>query len=140
MTLTEIYADLIRRGVRCFSGDYDLDTGADACAIKLGEDWGVFLDDRRILTTAQEKVAISHEWAHIVEDATYGIDAPPELVKMAEVIADRRHIESVLPWRTLSRYIRKGLQPWEIAEAEGVTGEFLEKALIYYRERRGKTT
>ena len=139
MTLTEIYADLIKRGVRCFSGAYGFDCKADAVAIKLGDSWGVFLDERRIHTTAEEKVAVTHEWAHIVTNATYGLDAPPALRQMAEMIADRRQIEAVLPWRTLSRDLRRGMQPWEIAEDEGVTEELVRQALDYYTQKRGKT-
>ena len=139
MTIYQIYADLVRRGVRCFSGDYNLDTGADAVAVKLGDAWGVFLDDRRIRTSAAEMVAVSHEWAHIAEDATYSIDAPPALKQLAEVIADRCQIEAVLPWRILARYLRAGAEPWEIADAEGVTEAFVRKALAYWIERRGKT-
>lgn len=139
MTLAQIYAALVRRGVRCFSGDYDLNTGADAVVVKLGEAWGLFLDDRRIRTTAEEKVAVSHELAHIEEDATYGIDAPAALRQKAEALADRRQIESVLPWRVLSRYLRKGLAPWDVADAEGLTEAFVRKAVDYWTEQRGKT-
>lgn len=139
MTLVEIYADLLKRGVRCFSGDYRLETGADAVAVHLGDSWGVFLDERRIRTSAEEKVAVSHEWAHIVEDATYGVDAPAELVKKAEVLADRKQIEAVLPWRKVARYLRSGMQPWEIAEAECLTEAFVQYGLKYWTETRGRT-
>ena len=138
MTIYQIYADLIRRGVRCYSGDYALDTGSDAFAVKVGERFGVFLDERRIKTTAEEKVAISHEWAHITENATYGIDAPPELVRKAECLADRKQIEAVLPWRAVAWYLRRGMQPWEIAEAECVTEAFVRAAIEYYTERKGR--
>ena len=137
MTLTEIYADLIRRGVRCFSGAYGFDCKADAVAIKLGDSWGVFLDDRRIHTTAEEMVAASHEWAHIVTDATYQIDAPPELKRMAEVIADRRQIEAVLPWSVIAPLLRQGMATYEIADREGVTEDFVRAALDYYTQKRG---
>lgn len=139
MTLAEIYAALVLRGVRCYSGDYDLDAGADAVVIKLGEAWGLFLDDRRIRSTAEEKVAVSHELAHIEENATYGIEAPAELRQKAEALADRRQIESVLPWRVLSRHLRRGLRIWEIAEAEAVTEDFVKKAVDYWMEQRGES-
>ena len=138
MTLVEIYADLRRRGCLFFSGDYDLDAGADAVTIKMQDGFGVFLDDRRITTTAKEKVAASHEWAHIVEDATYGIEAPPELVRMAEYIATRRQYEAVLPWGVISRYLRRGCSSWDIAETEGLTQAFVEKAIEYWTTKRGK--
>lgn len=139
MTLAELYASLVRRGVRCFSGDYALDAGADAVVIKLGDAWGMFLDDRKIRTTAEEKVAVSHELAHIEEDATYGVDAPIDLKQKAEALAERRQIESVLPWRVLAKYLHRGLAPWEIAEAENVTEVFVLKALDYWFEKRGRT-
>jgi len=139
LTLAEVYADLIRHGVRCFSGDYALDTGSDAVAVHLGDSWGVFLDDHRIRTTAEEKVAVSHEWAHIVEDATYGIDAPRSLVQLAEASACRRQYEAVLPWRTLSRYLRSGFAPWDIADAESLTEAFVRDAIEYWTQRRGMT-
>ena len=139
MTLAEIYAILIKKGVRCFSGDYGLEAGADAVVIKMDDSWGMFLDDRRIRTTAEETVAVSHELAHIVKDATYGIDAPVELRRLAEQKAERWQIETMLPWTVLARHLRRGLAMWEIAEAEGVTEAFVREAIAYYTERKGKT-
>lgn len=139
MTLTEIYADLIRRGVRCFSGTYDMDAPTDAVAIRLaGGAWGIFLDERRIRTTAQEKVATSHEWAHIVTDATYSIEAPRELKRLAETIATRKQIEAVLPWDVLRQYLRQNIPQYEIADREGVTEDFVRLALDYYINKRGR--
>lgn len=137
MTLTEVYAALVRRGVRCFSGDYGLECGADAVVIKMCGSWGMFLDDRRIKTSADEMVAASHELAHIVTDATYGIDAPDDLKQLAERKAERWQIETVLPWQTLEEHLRNAREPWEIAEAEGVTEQFVREAMAYYIERKG---
>lgn len=137
MTLAEVYAALLRRGVRCFSGDYALDAGADAVVIKLDGSWGLFLDDRRIRSAAAEKTAASHELAHIMEDATYGIEAPAALREMAEHKAERWQYEHVLPWPVLVQYLRSGMEPWEIAEAECVTERFVRDALAYYINKRG---
>lgn len=138
MTLTEIYADLCRRGVWCFSGTYNMDAPTDAVAIRLGSGaWGLFLDERRIRTTAEEKVAVSHELAHIVMDATYQLDAPKELKALAETVATRKQIETVLPWRVLQSYVRQGMEAYEIADREGVTEDFVRLALDHYIIKRG---
>ena len=138
MTLVEVYAELVKRGVRCFSGNYDLDTGCDAVAVKVGNEWGVFLDDRRIRNAAEEMVATSHELAHIVSDATYGVEAPRELVRLAETVATRKQMEMVLPWESLCKEIRRGLEPWEIAEETNLTERFVRSAIDYWMEKRGK--
>lgn len=139
MTLTELYYGLIKRGVWCHSGTYNMDSGTDAVTIRLRDGtWGIFLDEGRIHTTAEEKVAVSHELAHIVTDATYCMDAPQELKRFAETIATRKQIETVLPWNVIADYIRQGMKPYEIAEREGVTEQFVNLALEYYLTKRGR--
>lgn len=132
MTLTDVYADLVRRGVRCFSGAYGFECGADAATIKLGDTFGVFLDDRRIVTNAAEMEAVAHEWAHICEDATYSVDAPAAIRAIAERKATRFAYEHLAPYQT----IRDGLQdqrtPAEIAASLNVTEAFVRDAWAFY--------
>ena len=82
--LTEIYNELIAMGALIFHGSYDLSGSCDSTTIKVGGRFGVFMDDVKIRTRAQELDAASHEWAHIVSDATYGVDAPAAVRMKAE--------------------------------------------------------
>ena len=139
MTLTELYYGLIKRGVWCYSGTYNMECGTDAVTIRLRDGtWGIFLDEGRIHTTAEEKVAVSHELAHIVTDATYCMDAPQDLKRIAETIATRKQIETVLPWNVISPLLRQGMATYEIAEQENVTEQFVNLALDYYLSKRGR--
>lgn len=133
MNLPEIYAELLRRGVRCYSGDYNFDCGADALTIKTaGGAWGVFLDEKRIRTTAEETVAVGHEYAHVVEDATYTLDAPAALRALAETRANRFAYNHLAPFNDVVRLLRAGRSFSEIAAALNVTEAFLREAWEYY--------
>lgn len=138
--LIETYADLIRQGVLFFSGGYHFDCGADACTIKYRDRFGMFLDSSRIKTVRQEKEAVVHEWAHITNNATYGIDAPPSVRQKAEETAHRAEIKKLLPFKELRGVIRRGVfQVCELAEYFTVSEDLVRQAIEYYTGPCGLT-
>lgn len=131
--LTEIYEDLAAMGVKIFHGKYGLGSSCDSMTIKHKGRFGVFMDTGRIRNNAQELDAASHEWAHIVSDATYGVSAPPELIRKAETRADRTQIERVLPFEEMLREMKRGYTTvYALAERFGVPVELVQKAYDYY--------
>lgn len=131
--LTEIYNELMTMGVLIFHGRYGLSGKADSVTIKTGGRFGVFLDDARIRTRAQELDAASHEWAHIVSDATYGADAPAAVRMKAETRATRTQIERVLPFHDMLQAMKAGdTTAFALAEHFGITEDLIHKAYDYY--------
>jgi len=136
--LTEIYNELLEMGVTVQSGSYHLDGGQDAFAIKVGQHFGIFLDIDRIRTLADEKEATSHEWAHVKADATYGVDAPPDVKARAENRAARTQIEKILPFEEMREAMRKGYtSAYDLAEYFAVTEATVNRAYAYYTGPKG---
>lgn len=131
--LTEIYNDLLDRGVMMFAGNYNLSGNTDAATIKFKNDFGLFLDVQKVHTLRQEKEAVAHEWAHIVEDATYCVDAPPAIRQKAELRAERRTIKKLLPVERLRAAMQNGItEVWELAEFFNVSESLIMDAVEFY--------
>lgn len=136
--LTEIYNELLDMGVTVQSGSYNLDGGQDAFVIKMGPHFGIYLDIDRIRTLAEEKEATSHEWAHVKADATYGVDAPPDVKARAENRAARVQIEKILPFSELREAMHRGYtSTYELAEYFSVTEKTVARAYAYYTGPKG---
>lgn len=138
--LTEIYNELIAMGALIFHGSYGLSGSCDSITIKVGGRFGVFMDDMKIRTRAQELDAASHEWAHIVSDATYGVDAPAAVRMKAETRATRTQIERVIPYVEMLKAMRTGdATAFALAERFGIPEELVHKAYDYYTGPCGLT-
>lgn len=135
----EIYNEMLNAGVMLHAGSYHLGGDTDALTIKMDERFAVFLDIEKIRTAVQELEATSHEWAHIEDDATYGVDAPYWLVQRAETKAERSQIRRIVPFDELQSMVVSGQSEWEIAEQLCVSVPFLRKAIEYYTGPCGLT-
>ena len=138
--LTEFYSDLMARDVELLTGSYHLSGDCDALTLKLEGRFAVCLDIERIRTLVQEKEAVSHEWGHIVTDATYGIDAPPALRQMAECQANRAQLRRLLPYEELRDAMAHGM--WEVSQLADyftVTEDTVRRALEFYTGPCGLT-
>ena len=139
-TLNEVYNDLLALDVTFFAAGYRLSGDCDAVTIKLGRNFGVFLDIDRIRTIRQEKEAVIHEWAHIVTDATYGVDAPVAIRQKAEETARRAEIKKLLPFEKMRGVIQAGYtQIYELSEFFNVSEEMVLEAIDYYTGPCGLT-
>ena len=139
-TLNEVYYDLLAKGVIVFANDYHLSGDCDAATVKVGPHFGVFLDIDRIRTIRQEKEAVIHEWAHIVTDATYGVDAPAAVRQKAEETARRAEIKKLLPFEKMRGVIKAGCtQIYELSEFFNVSEEMVLEAIEYYTGPCGLT-
>lgn len=138
--LTEFYSDLLDRGVELFTGSYHLSGDCDALTLKLEDRFAVCLDIERVRTLVQEKEAVSHEWGHIVTDATYGVDAPPALRQKAECRANRAQLLRLLPYEDLQAAMRDGCQEvCQLAERFTVSEDTVRSAVAYYTGPCGLT-
>lgn len=137
--LTKVYNDLLARNVQMFAGDYNIGS-ADACTVKLSGNFGLFLNIGKIHSLRQEKEAVVHEWAHIVSDATYGVDAPEAVRHKAEETARREELKELLPFDEMRGVVQSGVtQIFELSEYFNVSEEKVSEAIEYYTGPCGLT-
>lgn len=131
--LTELYNELLSMRVNVFSGCYHLSGSCDSTVVRLGDQYGIFLDIDRIRTARQELEAVSHEWAHVVTGTTYNLDAPEENRQKAETRAKRAQIQRLLPYDALSSAMKEGdREVWQLAEKFDVSEDLIRQAVDYY--------
>lgn len=137
--LTETYWELFDDGVFFHTGNYQLDGKCDSVIVSDGEHYGIFLDIGKVQTPMQEKMAVTHEWAHYRTGSTYSINADETVRKQAERRADKAQIRRLVPKADLAAAVADGrTEPWELAEIFGVPESFMCQAIQYYQkeERR----
>lgn len=133
-----MYNELLEMNVSLFSGVYDFDCGSDAAIIRIGDHCGFFLDIDKIRTIKQEKMAVVHEWSHLVTGTTYKIDATPRYVQWCEAKAHRAEIKKLLPFEELKQAVISGINtPAVIAEHFNVPESLVSDAFHYYIEEKG---
>ena len=139
--LLETYMDLAAKDVALFSTDHSFANGADACVVECQGMYGVFLNFRMINSERKEKVAVVHEWAHIMEGATYSTKASPALIQKFEHRAHRREIKKLLPFEEMKAAIQNEFlsNNYEIAEYFNVPEEIVQEAIEYYTGQCGLT-
>lgn len=131
--LTELYQDLYNMGAKLFTGSYGMSEGTDATAICVDGMYGIFLDIDRIRTIPQEIESVSHEWAHVEGDATYGVNADPVTKARAEDRATRKQIERICSYDEMLKAMRHGYTTtYELADQLNVTENIVKKAYAYY--------
>ena len=96
------------------------------------------MDVDRLEDSAGELVCLAHEMGHCLTGSFYTLDSDHHQRQRCEERADRWAMETLVPLNDLKRALEMGLRHHELAELFGVTEEFLEKCLWYYREAKGE--
>ena len=95
---------------------------------------GMFINERLTETTAQQKCAILHEYAHHVTHATHSVHASAETRMKDEFKAVRYAVHRWLPVAQMQQAMADGdTELWQLAERFNVTEEFIRKAFYIYR-------
>ena len=135
--LTETYRELFDDGVFFHTGNYQLDGKCDSVIVSDGKHYGIYLDIGKVQTPMQEKMAVTHEWAHYRTGATYAIDADDVVRKQAERRADKAQIRRLVPEADLAAAVADGrTETWELAEFFDVPEPFMCQAIQYYQKQR----
>jgi len=121
-----------KRGVRVL--DFPLpETGC--CEVQIDGECAVGIDPE-VSTEAERTVMLAHGLGHAVRGELYNLYSPFDVRKKHERRADEWAIRKTVPATRIKKAVRQGLtEPWQIAEAFGVTVPFAEKALRYYYEK-----
>ncbi len=128
--LLSLYRELGEAGARFY--DWDLQ-GCKAATIKLGPQYGIFLDLRAIDTRAEELVNLAHEGGHFSTGATHAISSPYDLVEKHEAKAWKWAVNRLIPPEELDRAVSEGHTClWDLADYFGVTEDFMKKAVCLH--------
>ena len=115
--LNNIYKEMSDSGVILRSGVFNFKGNCDSVLICKNSQYGVFLDIEKIRTLAEEKEAVSHEWAHIKTGAVYSLNTSLEVKAKAENRALKYQIRTLIPKDKLDSAISNGYtETWELAE------------------------
>lgn len=86
------------------------------------------------LERVAEKEALAHELGHCEYGGVYNRHSPYDIKAKAEYRADKWAFGRIVPVRQLRAAIRRGLATaWELAEVFGVSCQYMQRALDYYK-------
>ncbi len=99
--------------------------------------YAVFLDFTQIPSTRLLRGVCSHEMAHIATGALHKVASPYELVERSEYRANRYTAQKYLSVEAFREAFRAGCRElWQLAEYFDLPEQDVEKALIYWKERK----
>ena len=128
-TLLQVYQECDRDGI-----DVDYFPMREAVAIAL-PDGCIALDVDKIENSAEEKVILAHEKAHIDLGAFYNLYSPLDLKSKHEYKVKKRTIKKLVPLDELQEAIDSGIvESWELAEYFDVPEDFMLEAMQFYQD------
>ncbi|MEG0941616.1 MAG: ImmA/IrrE family metallo-endopeptidase [Oscillospiraceae bacterium] len=90
------------------------------------------------LTSAEKTVCLAHELGHCDYDGFYHSNSPCETMERMERRARKHSYLMLVPVDEIQSAISNGVvEVWDLAEHFGVTYEFMQSAIEYYRNALG---
>ena len=137
MELAAVYEDASAQDAQIFPWAIDF---CPAATIECQGAYGIFIDFSLCSNMADYKWKLAHEVSHCATGCTHKVSSPFDLVQKHEFTANRRAIETYLPYPELLQAMRAGYtEPWQLAEYFSVPEYAITKALHYWSECRGKS-
>ena len=94
----------------------------------------IAMDPWHLVSVTEEKVKLAHELGHCETGSFYNRWAMLDVRQKHENRADKWAIRKLVPESDLDRALRDGhTELWDLAEQFGVTEDFMQKAVWYYR-------
>lgn len=101
----------------------------------------IAIDPLKIRSTQDEKLKLAHEIGHCLTGSFYNKYSLLDIRQKHENRADRWAIKKLIPVNELKNAINNGYtEAWQLAEYFSVPQDFIEKAIILYRDRLGFLT
>jgi hypothetical protein len=111
---------------------------AEAFSVPIGGTCAIALDPRKIRSSADEAVKLSHELGHCVYGGFYNQYTPLDVRAQHENKANKWAVYRLIPWGKLKQAVKSGMtEVWDLAEYFDVTEDFMRWAIAYYTERKG---
>lgn len=133
----DLYKWIDDQGVFLFDRQLPFSNG-DSKAVTIclddSETYGVFLDRRRLETSAEARTALGHECGHCATGTTHKLYGTQELIAHHENRANKWAIKKLVPEDELERAVARGCtEVWELAEYFNVTEDCIRKAICWYK-------
>lgn len=110
-----------------------------SCSVQICDECYIGID-RGYCTDAEQRERIAHEEGHCRTGAFYNVHAADDVRGKHERRADEWAVRRLMPKRAFLRSVRRGLEPWEIADEYGVTMRLVGvAAAVYQSALRGKS-
>lgn len=94
----------------------------------------IFVNERIVRTTAQEKVMVAHEAGHLMTGALHPFGASKENIARDEYRADKYAVHELLSPEEIREAVKDGVvEYWELSERFDLPEDFIEKAVYIYR-------
>ncbi len=111
---------------------------APGATIRDGTYYAIFLDFSKILSTRLLRGVCCHELGHAATGALHKVSSPYETVERSEYRADRYVAQRFLTAQDFAQAFQDGCRElWELSEYFDLPQADVEKALIYWHDRRG---
>lgn len=130
MNLTTLYDIAALDNIPVFS--FDMNKCESISLLHEGNCY-IAIDPFKIESTADEKVKLAHELGHCETGAFYNVYAVCDIRAKHERRADKWAIKKLVPEDELKEACKYYVNRWELAQHFGVTEDFMQKALDYYR-------
>lgn len=105
-----------------------------SASVVMGSKYFIAVDNN--LSGAEEKVCLAHEMGHCITGSFYNIYAPLDIREKHEHRANCWAIKKLVPEQKLFSACKNGYDNiYSLAEFFGVTPDFMQKAVNYYKEK-----
>lgn len=129
--IEQLYNEVMAQGIMLFNYAAAA-TPATAVQNRYGS--AIFVNERLVRTTAEEKYAVAHEAGHIATGSMHPVGSPWEVIAQDEYRADKYAVRRLLPLERLLEALREGdVEPWQLAERFNQTEAFIRRAVYIYR-------
>ena len=119
---------------RCIDVDWFDLVQAPSLSLPLADgSCAIAINPWKMVTVADEKVALAHELGHCETGSFYNQYAALDIRQKHEHRADKWAIERLIPASALDQAVADGCaEMWQLAEHFGVTIEFMKKAVCWH--------
>lgn len=131
MTLTELYDIAEQDKIDIYSFQMN---ECESMSVLQNGDCFIAIDPFKLHSETDEKVKLAHEIGHCETGAFYNEYATCDIREKHERRADKWAIKKLIPEDELKEACKYCTNRWELSEYFGVTEDFMQKVLDYYKE------
>ena len=135
MTLTPLYDIALCDDIEVYSFDLKQCESLSVC---YDNQCFIGIDPFKIQNESDEKVKLAHELGHCETGSFYNMYAKLDIREKHEHTADKWAIKKLVPEDELKEACKYCTNRWELAEYFGVTEDFMQKVMDYYRNEAFK--
>lgn len=130
--LAELYETAYLNDITVMS--FEMNEAEALSVMTENEDCYIALDPHKLKSVADETVKLAHDLGHCMTGAFYNRYSKFNSISQKEYRADKWAVHKLLPFYKLQEAFENGIvEVWKLAEYFEVTEDFIETALLVYR-------